>query len=663
MEAKRIWVALAFSSIVSLHAAALRAADIPPVEAFGSLPQVSDVELSPDGSLIAFSEARPQGSFVVMHDLQARKDRRTIPVLPPYKLQSITWADNETLLVTLSSAASYYGDRPGNKYEVERTYAADVAGGKDRMLLMGGGERDLVLGADLLAWRTATPKTVVMSTWDYARTQARQQTGSRLAGGRKDSGWVSQVFEVDVRTGKGSRIAMGSQFTRRWIVDKNGNPVARTEWVPKTEVFTLVAKSGMGWKEIYRLERRGRPAVHGLTADGTAVILSSTKGERDGLRAYPLDGSASKLLIEDAETNVYGIVRDRITGTPVLAVLGGLEQSERWMDKDAERDFRRVAGAFPGKRVHVYGRSEDGTRVLAYVESPSSPPVYYFVDFKTNRADIVGEMYPKLADAKLGEVRAMHYKARDGAMVPAYLTLPPGSDGKNLPLVLLPHGGPEARDDYSFNWWAQFLAVRGYAVLQPQFRGSTGFGDAWQAAGYRQWGKLMQDDLTDGVKALIEQGVADASRVCIVGASYGGYAALAGAAFTPDLYKCAVSVNGVSDLPRMLTYERVHAGEESTTLADWNDHIGLSTDADVIAKSPLRFPEQFKAPVLLMHAADDTIVPIAQSETMSRALETARKKVTFVRLAGEDHHLSQTATRVQMLKELETFLATHLRKE
>jgi dipeptidyl aminopeptidase/acylaminoacyl peptidase len=294
------------------------------------------------------------------------------------------------------------------------------------------------------------------------------------------------------------------------------------------------------------------------------------------------------------------------------------------------------------------------------VESPSSPPMYYLVDFAAKKADIIGEQYPALANATLGEVRMMTYEARDGAEVPAYLTLPPGSTGKNLPLVMLPHGGPEARDDYAFDWFAQFLASRGYAVLQPQFRGSTGFGEAWRKAGYRQWGLLMQDDVTDGVKALVEQGVADAKRVCIVGLSYGGYAALAGAAFTPDVYRCAVSINGVSDLPVMLSYENAHTGEESDTVAYWKSHIGSSNDRAVIEKSPSRAANQVKAPVLLLHSVNDTVVPVTQAEIMQRALKSFDRRVTFVQLAGDDHYLSQGATRLQVLKETEKFLQASL---
>ena len=238
--------------------------------------------------------------------------------------------------------------------------------------------------------------------------------------------------------------------------------------------------------------------------------------------------------------------------------------------------------------------------------------------------------------------------------------MPPGAATKDLPVVILPHGGPESRDVAEFDWLSQFLASRGYAVLQPQFRGSVGYGEKFRQAGYRQWGGLMQDDVSDGVRHLIATGVADPSRVCIVGASYGGYAALAGAAFTPELYACAVSISGVSDLPAMIGSTKKNYGSDSDSVAYWIDHIGPATDPNTIAKSPARSASTVRAPVLLLHGADDSVVPIQQSKAMQRALLEAGKPVTFVTLTGEDHWLSRSATRTRVLQELETFLAEHL---
>jgi dipeptidyl aminopeptidase/acylaminoacyl peptidase len=665
MDASRFAACWILASTVLAPVVASHAAESPPVEAFGMLPAVSDVELSPNGKLLAWSEPGANGPRAVVYDLDAHAQKRTLALGSEMKVRSLVWADNETLLINFSIFATYGERNAADHYEVFRTYAYDLTTGKTSMLLMADGARPLVTGSTLLAWRTPKPKTVLMSTLDFSELTARQQTGSHLTVGRKDEGWVSFVFEVDTRTGKGTRIESGTAFTADWVVNRNGEPVARSEWNPATEVFAIVAKVGLGWKEIFRSKGEGTRDIYGLTADEKSIVISSTSSAgRSSLWTLPLDGSSEGApLLEDQAYDVLGINYDRITGTPVSAFLGGAEQELRWLDKDAEKRFRRVAGAFKGKRVAVYGRSEDGQRVLARVETPSSPPVYYFVDFTKGTADTVGEAYPGLVNVKLGEVRAISYAARDGEMVPAYLTIPPDSDGKNLPLVVLPHGGPEARDDYAFDWWAQFLAVRGYAVLQPQFRGSTGFGVAWESAGRRQWGALMQDDVTDGVKAMIAQGIADSARVCIVGASYGGYAALAGAAFTPDLYRCAVSVNGVSNLPAMLGYSKEHAGAESNQLAYWRDHIGSSTDRQVIEKSPVNAAAQIHVPVMIMHAVNDTVVPESQSKEMVRALKTLKKPVTFVSLGGEDHWLSQSATRVQMLRELDAFLSANLRKQ
>ncbi len=198
-------------------------------------------------------------------------------------------------------------------------------------------------------------------------------------------------------------------------------------------------------------------------------------------------------------------------------------------------------------------------------------------------------------------------------------------------------------------------------MLQPQFRGSTGHGEAFRKAGYRQWGGLMQDDVSDGVRHLIADGTADPQRICIVGASYGGYAALAGGAFTPDLYACVASIAGVSDLPAMLIETKRAMGSDSNSIAYWFDHIGPTSDPVIAAKSPARSASTMRAPVLLLHGVDDSVVPIDQSERMAKALQSAGKTVAFVRLQGEDHWLSRAETRLQVLKELEKFLAQYLR--
>jgi len=394
------------------------------------------------------------------------------------------------------------------------------------------------------------------------------------------------------------------------------------------------------------------------------VLLANNGRAHRAAWALPLDGSPQKLLAEAPDTDVTDAYVDSSTGA-ILGVYGsGIKPGMHWIDAAAQHRQEVLERAFPNRTVVMTGWTKDHTKVLARVESPSSPPIYYLVDFTTHHADIAAEEYPALAGVTLGEFSEITYKARDGTVIPAYLTLPAQKGSGPGPLVVLPHGGPQDRDYPVFDWVVQFLASRGYAVLQRQFRGSTGFGDAFRVAGYRQWGGLMQDDVTDGVRAMIEKGIADPKRVGIVGMSYGGYAALAGAAFTPDLYACAISVNGVSDLQALLEAKVPQSAPGyrvlSTAMSEWTERIGSPTDTALARKSPINSINSISTPVMIVYGNGDAVVPNAQSERMAKALNAARKRVTVVKLADEDHWLSRTDTRVQLLRAIEGFLHDNL---
>lgn len=333
-----------------------------------------------------------------------------------------------------------------------------------------------------------------------------------------------------------------------------------------------------------------------------------------------------------------------------------------WLDAEIAAAQGLLARAFKGKDVTLYGWSRDRTRFIARAAAPSSPAVWYLYDRSRKEISPLGEEYPELAGAVLGTTRWITYKARDGLEIPAYLTLPPGAqEDSKLPLVLLPHGGPTARDGYDFDFIAQFLATRGYAVLQPQFRGSWGFGDAFEDAGRGEWAGKMQTDLLDGVAALARTGQVDSSRVCIVGASFGGYSALAGATLYPGSYRCAASIAGISDLGLLLGSTRRYYGRDEIAMDELREEIGATSTAKIQAASPIQHAAAAaRTPILLIHGDQDTIVPPEQSERMSKRLRELNIPHEYVVLKNENHYLTRTATRTQTLEALEKFLAKNL---
>ena len=633
-----------------------------PLEIFGRLPAARLVTLSPNGKLLAVEEEKGGLRQITIFEADGGKTRHTVDIDKANKVRRLVWSDDETLLVDVSIMHSTYcAPNVLCNNEWFRTLSVRMDGSPPRILLNYDGDKKLVSGSFLLASRTGRPGSVTMSTMDWDDGRYRQESGTRLASNeRKSTGWIMAAYDVDTHTGKERLLASGTQFTDDWVVDATGAPVARSEWLPDNKVYTIVVRQGSAWKEIFKLQDGSQMSLAGLDLAGKAIVALGANGtDRSQAWSIPLDGSAVTALYAHPEFDVDVAIYDE-NRNAVVGVRGTSDFPTHWFDPKLESQQRSLENAFKGMEVNVLDRSVVGRRVLVEIDSMSQPPVYQLVDFDQKRADIVAEAYPALADAALGTVSYFRYLARDGTSIPAFLTLPPGRPTKDLPVVILPHGGPESRDVAEFDWLSQFLATRGYAVLQPQFRGSVGYGEEFRLAGYRQWGGLMQDDVSDGVRHLIANGTANPARICIVGASYGGYAALAGAAFTPDLYACAVSIAGVSDLPAMIGSTKKNYGSESDSVAYWSDHIGLATDPNTIAKSPARSAATLRAPVLLLHGADDTVVPIQQSRTMERALKEAGKPVTFVTLDGEDHWLSRSATRTRVLQELETFLAQHL---
>jgi dipeptidyl aminopeptidase/acylaminoacyl peptidase len=296
------------------------------------------------------------------------------------------------------------------------------------------------------------------------------------------------------------------------------------------------------------------------------------------------------------------------------------------------------------------------------VSGPDEPSSYYLFDKTKAHIELLSQRYASLPAQRLATMQRYAYAARDGVRIPAYLSRPPGAPAGPMPLIVMPHGGPEIRDSFDFDVWAPFMATRGYMVFQPNFRGSAGYGVAYAEAGYGQWGKMMADDVTDGVKALIASGQVDPKRICIFGGSYGGYAALYAGATHPELYQCVVSWAGDDDLLASLRFERQQHGTDSESYKYWLKSMG-DPDKDAAAlkaASPLTYAASYQPPVLMIHGEDDGIVDVQASKTMKNALARAGKSVKLVTFKNEGHRNWVDEDAEAALTEVSTFIQAHI---
>ncbi len=634
-----------------------------PVMLFGAAPQRAGMTLSPGGRLLAWLRPAGSGPEVVVYDLHARTIRRTLQ-MPDLSIPGLMWEDDGTLLIDTVQTHRLPADANldwGRAIRLSRMLAVDIASGRGRWLLadrLNGGSGYFDTAADLLAWDIPQkPHTAIMAASVFDAGHYRQGTGTMIHNTRGDSGIVGALFSVDTSTGKDQPIAYGDGFTSQWVVDSNGNLLARADW--QLHQFTLFAHQGSDWREIYRRIDPVEPRLAGVDQDSHSILAIVTgRDGRQYLAAIPLDGSGPKRMLPGVQQQVLGVEMSRYAEKLTSVWVGRSDPHRIWIDTAARSRYESIARAFPRREVRVYDESRDGGKTLAEVQGPSEPPIYYLIDFSTHHADDAGEAYPQLAHVALGTASSVRYQAGAGLSVRAQVILPPGG-GKDLPLVVLAPGGPVGNDPEDFDWFAQYLASRGYAVLKPRIA----LHPLPTEGGVIYWGGVSQRYALDGVGFLVQQGIADPHRVCIVGVGYGGYAALSGAAFSPAAYACAVSVNGISDLPRLLGQQQnVFGGADSdhAALALWRTYMGPLHDPKLAEQSPLGAAGKVDAPVLLVHDENDAVVPMMQSQEMQRALEKAGKRVTFVKLDGGDHELVHAQTRIAVLNAVGGFLQKFL---
>jgi len=361
-----------------------------PVESAATAPRQSGARLAPGGVLVAWQERSGEDTRVVVYALDSGQIKRSFAIDRAMQLRSLRWADDATLLATVSSSRPA-ADGAAGRTEYFRTLALDPAAGTIRMLLMGDGMRSLVTGATLIAVHTAEPKTVIMSTLDLGGAGQPAAGDARQVAGAEDPGWASTLFEVDTGTGRGVALERGSPTTDQWLVDATGHAVARSDFDRARHSYTLSVRTANGWQALYRRTDGKGLELCGLSRDGAAIVAIGEAAGRVRLLALPLDGTAPRVLVEDPARDVTGVLRDPANDHVVGALLGGVDGTTRWLDADAEREAGVLARAFPRRTTELIDRSGDGRKLLVRVTGTAAPPTYYLVDFATHRADIVIE--------------------------------------------------------------------------------------------------------------------------------------------------------------------------------------------------------------------------------------------------------------------------------
>jgi dipeptidyl aminopeptidase/acylaminoacyl peptidase len=607
-------------------------------EAFAELPFLSDALLSPDGTKIAarvIVDGREQIGIWTLADPRDQPPR----LIDIAGVESFTWAGDRRLLIkTLGMGILSSGNAIA--YGVTRHILAyDLVGGKATQISQSRG-----LFADAI---------FVDPDGRYALIAAQPSLESS-----------PNVQRVDLDTGASVEVQRRMGGVWSWFADANGVVRVGVDYEDRgARIYYRTATDPTFRRAETRQDLRDDgvvDAIRFVTDSDRGVIVTNAANGRFGVYNFDFaTDTRGAAIFEHPEVDVTAAIFAR-DGSVDGVTYEDERPRVRWFNPELAALQRRIDDTFPGKTNTIVNRSRDGNRVLVFSTAADDPGTYYVFDRAARRMETFASPYDGLQRHRFAPVRAVSYVDRDGVRISAYLTMPPGRPERGLPLVVLPHGGPFLRASWSFNPEVQMLASLGYVVLQPNFRGSTGYGREFVARGYGQLGGAMIDDMEDGIDYLVREGIADRARVCIMGSSYGGYAAIWGAMRSPQRYRCAISFAGPTDLRAMLRYNS-NPFIPSRYVRQWRTHIRGEEGNDLDAISPVRHPELLRVPLLLMHGVNDVTVPPQQSQRLAEALRrrnpAAQIETAFYRKAA--HGFSDQAEAANYFRRIATFLARH----
>jgi len=577
--------------------------------------------------------------FVVLH-IASKKIIAKIPA-KSLKARSTYFATNEHVLLRASDTISNFWFR--GRRERSGALVYNIRSNEVRLLLKGT--------KNIHPAQTGLGKVVGVHERDEKVYMPAFHWGGAVS---------YNLYKVDLNNGRGRLHARGTANTTDWFVGNDGLVLAREEYDKDDKEQRIQSKTSGKWKTIYSVETSiPKISVQAVSADERSLLFIDKNDDREAVYSMSLEtGEVIGPLYSKDDTDI-DYLKTTIDRKLSAVVYSGFKPKYEFVDAVSNALYKRFEQTFPKSSIYFESSTADNAKVIIKVDGGGEAGSFVLFDSAKSKLFRLAAEYDV---ESVGPSKAIRYNSRDGLKIPAIITFPPGDVvAKDLPLIVLPHGGPESYDRIGFDWLSQYFAVKGYVVLQPNFRGSTGFGYEFRNAGRGRWGREMQDDVSDGVRRLVSAGYVNPERVCIVGASYGGYSALIGGAFNPELYRCVVSINGVSDLPLMMKETSQKYGRNHWVISYWKSVIGdRKEQLEKLEKiSPVNFASSFQSPVLLIHGKDDSVVPIRQSREMQEALEKKDKAVEFVELEGEDHWLSTSTSRVAALRAIDAFLDKH----
>ena len=609
-------------------------------QAVVELPQFDDLDLSSDGKHLLMVRAGDDVYDLVVRNIASGKETTLYAgTVEGGLINWCRWGNTTRVVCSLR----YYVPAPRlGQITSTRMFAVNIDGSDWLDLIPKAKNRD--------RW----PQVYNPQVQDRVMSWLVDDDESILVQLNRDAHDRPTVYRLNIYTNQMFRVQKPRGMIRRWYATHEGNVRLAIGYKNNRDPQTF-AVAGRRLTEFTTpaYESEIPPEPLGFSADEEYVFLRMTNGQdRHGIyRVRLTTGEVVESIYEDPDFDVFGsLIAHPETGEPVGVNYLRHHPTLVLFDERLKTLFEDITAKLPGEHIRLLSSDQGYQRFVIYNYGGISPR-YFLYERATGQATLIGKDFPSLADEGIADLKPVAYQSRDGVEIPAYLALPEG-EGPH-PTILLPHGGPYARDSAEFDPWVQFMVSRGIAVLKPNYRGSVGYGQVHMQAGYKEWGMRMQEDLLDGLTWLVDQGHADPDKVCVVGASYGGYTALVSAYKFSQQVNCAVSLAGISDLERMV--QRLY----NFDLAERNRER-IQDDKQLRVNSPILQVENFAVPVLLLHGTRDTVVRVTQSRRLAEKLRKLGKPHRYVEQPMGDHFLSMSHQRRQFFDEMSTFLDEHL---